>query len=914
MCLALLSLTVASSLGCGGGGASTERQGEAPAAAAPAAASGGDSAGEEAEEIRLSTNLRPRRYDLTLALDPDRQRYTGSVEIDVEVARATSEIRMHGEAMEVEEATVEEANRDPVAVEWTVLDETQGLAVLRLPRPVQPGVIRVRVRFSSTYEPSLRGLYRATVGTDRYVFSQFEPLSARRAFPCFDEPAFKAPFDVTLAVPAGLTAVSNAEQEGAAELVDGWQRVRFATTEALPTYLIAFAVGPFDVVEGDPLPTSEVRSRPVPFRGIAPRGQGERLAYAMENTPALLAALEGYFGIAYPFDKLDLIAVPDFAAGAMENAGAITFRDRLILLNEDAGEIQKRRFAYITAHELAHQWFGNLVTMAWWDDLWLNEAFATWMQQETIRTFNDDYRPDEAEMQTLIRAMDADSLASARTIRQPIETHHDIYNAFDTITYSKGMSVLGMFEAWLTPEVFRQGVRRYLREHAERNATSDDLITALEDASGREVRGPFESFLSQPGVPLVEATLSCEGAPVLQLRQSRYLPAGSRASTEQTWQIPVCVRYEAGRETLRTCTLLGAAEGTLELESAECPDWVMPNADGRGYYRWTLDAEALESLQRRGRNDLTVRERLSYADSLEAGAAAGRVPFGEAAEALSQIARSENRALATAPLGFFRFALDYLAPNASRLSDIQRYTRRLYRGHLNRLGWVSPRNEDGERRLLRAAVLRFLALDVEEGPVRRDANNRGRDYVGYGGDRELHPNAVPPDLAELAVIVAGQNATQALFDHMFRLFRDTDDPQARAVLLAGLSRVDDDRYRRQALDLALNRNLRVNETLAPLFGQASDAEGRTEAWAWLQEHYDEVADKLGPGLSGYLPFVAAGFCSTERVEEVRAFFAPRVASTRGGPRNLDSAIESIELCAARVAAQQEGANDFFRAQ
>src|SRR5690606_26969975 len=341
-------------------------------------------------------------------------------------------------------------------------------------------------------------------------------------------------------------------------------------------------VGPLDVVEAPPIAGSDVRDRPIPLRGVAPRGQGARLAYALEHTPRMVESLERYFGRPYPYAKLDLIAVPDFGAGAMENAGAITFRDSLLLLDESAPVRQQRGFAYITAHELAHQWFGNLVTMAWWDDLWLNEAFATWMETRTIEETFPQHAPQVAEMSTVLDALDADSLASARQIREPIETEHDIHNAFDSITYSEGNGVLAMMERWLTPEVFQRGVQRYLREHQGGNARAEDLFAALSAEAGRDVSGPFTSFIAQSGAPLVEATPSCEdGRGRVALRQSRYVPRGSRASAERTWQIPVCVRYGVGREAHRECTLLTEREGSIELPSG-CPAWVMPNADGVG--------------------------------------------------------------------------------------------------------------------------------------------------------------------------------------------------------------------------------------------------------------------------------------------------------------------------------------------
>jgi alanyl aminopeptidase len=332
------------------------------------------------------------------------------------------------------------------------------------------------------------------VGGDDYVFTQFQPIAARRAFPGFDEPSFKAPFELTLTVPHGHVAVGNSPALSEEKDPSGRRRIRFAPTPPLPTYLVAWAVGPFDVVEA-PLPPSAEREHSLPLRGLAPRGRGPELRFALDHTGPLLESLERYFASPYPFAKLDVIAVPDFGAGAMENVGAFTFRDSLLLIDPDrAPEWQRRSFANVMAHELAHSWFGNLVTMPWWDDLWLNESFATWMLQQVHS------------------AMNADSLDSARSIRQPIASDHDIANAFDGITYSKGAGVLAMFERWLGEESFRAGIRRHVEEHRFGSADADDLLQALSAASGRDVSGPFQGFLTRPGVPFLRTREVCDSA------------------------------------------------------------------------------------------------------------------------------------------------------------------------------------------------------------------------------------------------------------------------------------------------------------------------------------------------------------------------------------------------------------------
>lgn len=878
---------------------------------------------ESAPGLRLPSDVRPTHYALELAIDPSLARFSGRAVIDVTLPREQRVIHLHGKGLAVSAATLE-VEGEVLEASWAVVDEERGLASLRLPRAVGPGAVQVRIEYDAPFDASLEGLYAVEQAGERYAFTQFEPLAARKVFPCFDEPSFKTPFDVTLTVQEGHAAIANAPELASAPSGEGSRRVRFATTEPLPTYLVAFAVGPLDVVEAPAIAPSDVRERPVPLRGVAPRGQGARLAYALEHTPAIFASLERYFGIPYPYAKLDLIAVPDFGAGAMENAGAITFRDALLLMSDDSPIRQRRGFAYVMAHELAHQWFGNLVTMAWWDDLWLNEAFATWMETRTIADTFPEHAPQISEMLTVLRALDADRLASARQIRQPIETEHDIHNAFDGITYSKGNGVLAMFERWLTPDVFQRGVQRYLGEHRGGNATAEDLLRALSAEAGRDVSAAFTSFLSQPGAPLVEATPSCtDGRGRVTLRQSRYRPRGSRAEAARTWQIPVCVRYAAGGEVHRACSLLSEVEGAVALTEG-CPDWVMPNADGVGYYRFSMPADALEALRTRGTAALSAREQVALADSIEASFAAGQLGYADALEALAPLAASEERAVAQAPMRLVELAMDHVLDDEGD-ARARRYAARLYREQARRLGWQPRPSDDPETQLLRAEVLRFLAQVAEDASVRREAARRGRAYLRLGRDGQsgdgpsrdgendgtVDRNAVSPDLTELAVTVAIQEGGAEAFDHALALLTSSTDASVRAQLLRGLSAAREPELRARALALVLDPRLRVNETFIPLMAQMRDPDGTEGAWAWLGAHYDEVAARMGTGYAGYLPYTATAFCSLERAMEARAFFATRVGATDGGPRNLESAVESIELCAARVEHARESAEAFF---
>ncbi len=447
-----------------------------------------------------------------------------------------------------------------------------------------------------------------------------------------------------------------------------------------------------------------------------------------------MAALETYFGSEYPYDKLDLLAVPD-KSGAMENAGAITCNEGEILLDEKRAPVEQRyAFAAYIGHEIAHQWFGDLVTMPWWDDLWLNEAFATWMEPRLVAAVRPELHPEIRALESAHTAMAADSLVSARKVRQEIADDNDIESAFDAITYDKGGAVLSMFERWIGADAFRKGVRGYLGAHRFGTASATDLLAALSTAAGRDVAAPFRTFLDQPGLPFVDASLSCEGPPKLHLKQSRFLPVGSKGAGEpRTWQIPVCARYLDGKEIREACTLLDAATGELPLPAAACPAWVMPNADATGYYRWAL-APADGKRLAKGMSALTERERMSFAVSLTANFSRGAAPVGDVLDALAPLAADPSYAVAGAPMGLLSAFGRWLEGDPLH-ARVETYGAALYAPVFRALGWQAKKGEP-DRSNLRQNVLAFLLFTVRDPALRREAAARGRAYIGVDAARQ----------------------------------------------------------------------------------------------------------------------------------------------------------------------------------
>ena len=485
---------------------------------------------------QLGDAVVPKRYELDLTIVPERERFSGRVSIDVDIREPSNRIWLHGNRLNVTEAWLEQGEVR-IDAEYAQADDT-GIARFDLVASPESGPASLHFEYDAPFDQALEGLYKVVEDDRAYAFTQFEATSARLAFPGFDEPAFKTPFEIHVTAPADEAVITSTPEIASRAVGNGLVRRSYAVTPPLPTYLIAFAVGPLDVVEWEPVPANEVRDWPLPLRGVAARGKGGQLTFALENTARLVHALERYFDYEMPYPKLDIIAVPDFAAGAMENVGAITYREQLLLLAETDSISRKRAYASVHGHELAHQWFGNLVTPKWWDDIWLNESFATWMAAKAAAEAFPDLGFEDQILGRAIGVMNADALETARQVRQPVETNHDIANAFDGITYSKGGAVLSMFEAWVGEDAFRDGVRLHMKRFEHDVADYEDFLTSLAEGSGRpELVDAFSSFLFQPGVPLISTRLSCEGEqPALAVTQSRYLPLGSGADRDQSWE------------------------------------------------------------------------------------------------------------------------------------------------------------------------------------------------------------------------------------------------------------------------------------------------------------------------------------------------------------------------------------------
>lgn len=875
---------------------------------------------------RLPEGVTPTHYALDLTVVPDQERFSGAVTIDVTVSKPGNVVWMHGQGLAVERATV--TNTDGTAVgTWEEIANGGGVAKLTFARALPIGPAKLTIQYSAPFNRQLQGLYRADEGGESYIFSQMEPVDARRAFPSFDEPRFKTPFDLALTVREGHTAVSNAPSLREEKRPGGLKRVQFATTKPLPTYLIAVAVGPLDVVTWEPIGRTAIRDRDVPLRGIAAKGKGQQMRFALANTAPLLLALEDYFGIPYPYEKLDLIAAIDFSAGAMENAGAIVYRESLMLFDGPPSLAQKRSYTLTHAHEMAHQWFGDLVTPAWWNDIWLNEAFATWMETRIADTVDPKGEYGRLTMSDALDAMGDDSWRSARRIAEPVNANEDIANAFDSITYQKGGGVLGMFEEYYGRDVFQKGVRLFLQRHAWGTATAEDFMRALADASGKSEGIPaFKSFLNQAGVPILRTALACRKEATIDVRQSRYLrqprladqdqrwwTALNRPREDQLWQIPVCVAHGDGRTRTQTCKLVKDRASSIRL-GAQCPAWTLPNANGAGYWRFTLDDAGWKGLIA-ARHQLTETEVLAAIGSLDAAFTSGEM---DTADYLARL-----RALLASPRGSdtMPVAWDVAAEATGRLQWVK-YTladegarpaveamiRDIYGPWAQHLGIDATSDLDRrfpvQANLLRPTAIGAAALLGRDTALRAALAARAMTYLGMHGDGRLHPEAIEPDLVQTALTVAVQDNGASVVRRIIEVLRIERSGTTRSRLIASLARATDPAVAAEVRALALDPVLRVNEVPVIVFGGLNRSETRAATWEWFKENFDKISARLPVWNRADMAGVGAQFCTTRERDDFRRFFQNRLKDIAGGRRAYANAMEQSEACISLVTAQR----------
>jgi cytosol alanyl aminopeptidase len=852
----------------------------------------------------------PVSYQLAFKVDPAQQAFSGTTTIKVDLKQAADHLWLDGRDLDVSKVTITDASGKAHDGKYVAAAPKEGVSRIDFGSTLKPQQLTLTIAYTAPLNEQLQGLYKVSHAGVPYAMTQMEPISARFAFPGFDEPGFKTPFDITLTIPSNLTAVANTKQTAETPAGDKWKTVTFAETRPLPTYLVAFAVGPWDVVNGPDISPDDYRTEVLPLRGVAAQGEGHRMQHVLSETPSIIHTLENYYGFGYPFGKLDLLAAPDFSAGAMENPGLVTFRDWLLLLDPDSPAKYVRGSFNVTAHELAHQWTGDTVTLAWWNDIWLNEAFATWMQQKVTMKVHPEYRADLDRISGAEGAMHNDSLTTARQIRQPITGNGDIETAFDGITYQKGAAVIGMFEGYVGEDTFQKGMRAYIQAHKFGNATADDLVGAIATAAnqGAPFKHAFNSFLDQSGVPYVQAHLDQKnGKTLLHLSQNRYLPIGSTGSANRVWGIPVCVRYATNDGTKQSCELLDKPTGTMVLADASTPTWVMPNANARGYYRFNLSKKDWADLTQHV-SSLSDTEQLAYADSIDAGFRHGDLNAADVMTALKPLTTVATREVAVAPLATIEWIYQNEATTDAQRAKVVAWVKDGYLPRMEQLGYQRKSGEPDGDSLLRSTLAEALALGFKLPEVRTALLKQGDAALAKKADGHLNLTAADPDLLGAALAVAVQERGEPALDALIAELPQTTDPALRNAMLQGLSAADTPALADKARDFALTKQVKVGEMAAILRGGRDTQAARDALWQWFIGHYDQVVARTGSFAGGRLPsLVGGGGCSKAEADRLQAYFEPRLKDVTGADRGLAQTREQTLLCAALKAKQNPAA-------
>jgi alanyl aminopeptidase len=853
--------------------------------------------------LRLPAVARPLRYEVELTIDPASEDFRGTIAMPLELAAPARVLWLNAKEITVDAATFEVGGKPIAARPIAQHKDYLGLVPAE---PLAAGKATLTIKYrGKAHRNDGDGIYTLEEGGAWYAFTQFEATDARQAFPCFDEPSYKVPWRLTIWTKQELAAIANTPIEAEAAAPDGMKTVRFRETPPLPSYLVAFAIGPFDFVDA-----GKTRAGG-PIRIVVPRGHAKEVAYPVQATRPILDLLEDYFGIPHPFEKLDVVAVPVFNAGAMENPGLITYRQELLLTKPGEETLGKQqRYASVAAHEMAHQWFGNYVTMAWWDDTWLNEAFANWAGTKVIEKWKPEWDAPVDRVASKAGVMGQDSLDSARVVRQPIASANDISNAFDGITYTKGEAVLTMVERWIGAEAFQQGVRAYMKAHARGNATYDDFTRAISGAAGKDLKPLLDAFVLQSGVPLVSFELACPAGapPVLKLGQQRYKPTGSKVDPKRTWQLPVCVRWGgagagAGAASGRDCALITTQTAELPLSAKTCPSWVLPNEAGLGYYRMQPKGDLLDRLLAVAQQALSLPERVWLVSDVNALVASGEVQNGVALALVDTLAKDKSRHIVDMSVGLIA-GIDEMVPPELR-ANYERLIKKLFRARAVELGWQSKKGESEDRKQLRPTLLSLVGGVGRDPELIKQATALAWKWL------DDH-KAVEPELVGTVLGVAARHGDQKLFDRLLADAKQTKDRIERERLLGTMGEFIDPKITAQAMALMLSDQFELREALGLMQGGFANPATRAVAYKFVVDNYDAIANKLPEPYRPFMAFTLVALCDDDRKAEAEKFFRPKIEKLDGGPRILAQALEQLSLCSAQKKARTPGVVAFLK--
>ncbi len=815
----------------------------------------------EVSSYRLPKAVVPERYEIRLAPDLGNQTFSGSEDILVKVLEPTNSIILNSIELDIQNATLIQNGEELQAK--IALDTENERLHLEFNKMIRSGSATLKITFNGAINDKLHGFYRSTSklsdGSTRTIAcTQFEPTDARRAFPCWDEPDFKATFKLTLTVDNNLTAISNTAVESEKAVGNNKKEISFKETMKMSTYIVAYVVGDFEgtqpkMVDGTPV------------RIWAPPGKLNLTKFAEQSASTALAFFNKYYGIPYPSDKLDFIAIPDFAFGAMENLGCVTFRENALLVDENtASHAELERVADVIAHEIAHMWFGNLVTMKWWNGLWLNEAFASFMQILAV----DDWKPEWRHWETLgvsrANAMTTDGLLSTRPIEFPVRRPEEAEAMFDVLTYEKGASVLRMLEQYLGSEVYRKGINKYLTTHKHDNAETTDLFEAIEKVADQPVKSMMDTWIFQEGYPLIR--VKRESPNVLKLEQERFLYRRKEAPQEFSdekqrekislrFHVPIMLRVKTEKGYVNKKVLLTEASTTVSFDSPV--DWAIVNEGGHGYYRVHYSADLLEKMlsllpesfktvtdNAEGKpplNGTLAIERFNLLNDMWAGALAGLIDIDAYFGLLECFKDETDKNAWTVILGSLTYIERVVGPSQKAKAKFAAQVRNLLSTQVKRLGYEPTKGEDALTGQLRGMILAAAGVLGEDKEVLEKVKPL---FEKYKKDK----TSIHKDVAPAVISVLASHGDEKLYEEFEKLHKTADSPQEEDRYMYAFAMFKSPKLLTKTMEKTINGEVRTQN--APFLARSVmfNVHGREVAWEFVKKNWSTM-HKMFPTVS-----------------------------------------------------------------
>ncbi len=826
-------------------------------------------------KVRLSASVIPSRYDLLLKPDLEAHTFEGEETIHLSLQKPTKTLTLHSKDLDVVSGSVSFGKTLLQAVKID-LDPEKETATYTFSKTIPKGNVKLITNFTGVLNDSMRGFYKSTYVLDgkehTMATTQFEATDARRAFPCFDEPAQKAVFHVKLQIPSNKTAISNTLPSEIVEHESGYKVVSFAPTPKMSTYLLAFLVGDFEFVEARTKKDVLVRIYTTP-------GKKHQAGFALDVAVKCLEYYENYFGIDYPLNTLDMIAIPDFASGAMENWGAVTYRETALLVDEEHSSLAIReRAAIVIAHELAHQWFGNLVTMEWWTHLWLNEGFASYMEYLAV----DHLFPKWNIWSKFVAddhnvALELDSLSNTHPIE--IEVHHpsEISEIFDEVSYSKGASVIRMLAEYIGTEAFQKGLQTYLKKHSYKNTSTMHLWEAFEHSSKKPIKKLMQGWTKKGGYPVISAE---KKGSTLALSQTRFFarkPEGYKGG--ETWMVPIGIKGD--REEKHT-VLLAGKKGTIPFPKDA---WFTLNAGEAGFFRSHYSHELIQSLKgalESGR--LPAIERAGVIRDYRAFAEAGYSPTTELLEVLSFYKDERDytaRTMAISALGGVSSIL--FGTPAHEL--FKKFGREFLKLHVESVGFEPRTGESHEDTMARSLVLASAASFGD------------KKVIAYAQELFAKRNvvAINPDLRGFVYGAVAANGTKKTWDELVAMYKKETLQEEKSRIGRALSRFKDEKILKQTLAFALSKDVRSQDAPTLIAGVIISNYGRHVAWEFVKKNWEELVRRYGSGgglLSRFIVKTLEAHNDMKVHKDIRTFFKKN--PTLSVARSVEQVLESIK--------------------